>query len=202
MNKTHTTGIVVVLAAGLLLCQGCGASAKTPADLVKTMRGTGAENERRLAALHLYDTHLGEACWTADPDLSVVRDLAFAATSDPSPKVRAAALDSIRRTIGDIKLEARTALSPIAVASANAHREANRRQAADMLIDQFLTNGGVKVLEGYLSGNDTDNLVVEARHVLGSLLALDAHGKLALVIDEPVKNEIAAWAKATSAKAQ
>jgi len=195
MNKTKTSGIVVVLATGLLLCQGCGESAKTPADLVKTMRGTGPENERRLAALHLYDTYLGEACWTADPDLSVVRHLAVAATSDPSPKVRAAALDSIRRALRHVTLQGSTGLSAEAVAARNAHREANRTRAADMLVEQFLASDGVQVLEEYLSGNEADDLVVGARHVLSSLLALDASGKLDQLIDDPVKNDLAAWAK-------
>ena len=102
----------IIAAVGLALLPAPCFAADGPADLVKAMSGSTVVNERRLAALHLYDNHLHQLMWTEKPDLLLLQDLVVSATSDSSLKVRAAALDSLRRTLQDLTLNSASDVAP------------------------------------------------------------------------------------------
>ena len=192
--KTIIMCIVIVLGFGVILIASSCRKAETPAALVNTMHRAEAENDRRLAALHLFDNHLGEMRWISNPDLSPFIDLAVTATSDHSPNVRAAALDSIRRFVNDTTLKSRTGLSPKDMMLMNTNREANRKEAAAILIEHFLVDDRVKILEKHLAGKADDDLVVQTRHVLHFLLSLDSEGRLKKEMDEELQVDLNTWA--------
>ena len=185
----------IIAATGVSLLPGSSFAADGSADLVKVLSGSTNENERRLAAMHLYDNHLAELMWTATPDLSPLQELVVSATSDHSPKVRVAALDSLRRTLRDFTLNSSSHLSPEAVAARNANRQANREKAATICTKQFLAAGRLKVLEQMSEDAANEDLAVQAKHVLLYLLQLEDGAVLKAAVDGKVQNEVFVWAK-------
>ena len=180
----------IIAAVGLALLPAPCFAADGPADLVKAMSGSTVVNERRLAALHLYDNHLHQLMWSDKPDLSPVQELVVSATSDHSPMVQAAALDSLRRTLRVFTLNSSSDLSPETVAARNVSREANRKKAAAICAKQFLAAGRLKVLEQMIEDDANEDLAVQAKHVLLYMLQLEDDAVFKAAVDEKVENEV------------
>ena len=185
----------IIAAVGLALLPAPCYAADGPADLVKAMSGSTVVNERRLAALHLYDNHLDQLMWSDKPDLSPLQELVVSATSDHSPMVQAAALDSLRRTLRDFTLIRSSDLSPETVAARNTNREANRKKGAAICAKQFLAAGRLKVLEQMIADDANEDLAVQAKHVLLYLLQLEDDAVFKAAVDGKVENEVRVWAK-------
>lgn len=194
MPKASVATFIIAATGLCLLPASCFAPVGT-ADLVKVMSGSTVENERRLAALHLYDNHIAETMWTEKPDLLPLQDLVVSATSDSSLKVRAAALDSLRRTLRDLTLNSASDVAPEAVAVRNANREANRKKAAVICSKHFLAAGRLKELEQMVDSAANEDLSVQAKHVLLYLLQLDDGAVLKGAVDGKVQSEVFVWAK-------
>jgi hypothetical protein len=137
--------------------------------------------------------------WSDNPDLSPLQELVVSATSDHSPKVRAAALDSLRRTLRDFTLNSSSDLSPEAVAARNANRKANRKKAAAICAKQFLAAGRLKVLEQMIEDAANEDLAVQAKHVLLYLLQLEDDAAFKAAVDGKVESEVRVWASALGA---
>ena len=189
----------IIAAVGLALLPAPCFAADGPADLVKAMSGSTVVNERRLAALHLYDNHLHQLMWSDKPDLSPLQELVVSATSDHSPMVQAAALDSLRRTLRVFTLNSSSDLSPETVAARNVSREANRKKAAAICAKQFLAAGRLKVLEQMIEDDANEDLAVQAKHALLYMLQLEDDAVFKAAVDEKVENEVRVWAKAPGA---
>jgi hypothetical protein len=196
LNAAIARFIIAAMGLGLLPAHCFAADARadeSPAALVKVMSGSTVDSERRLAALHLYDNHLHQLMWSDKPDLSPLQELVVSATSDHSPKVRAAAIDSLRRTLRDFTLNSSSDLSPEAVAARNANREANRKKAAAICTKQFLAAGRLKVLEQMIEDAANEDLAVQAKHVLLYLLQLEDDAAFKAAVDGKVESEVRVW---------
>ena len=189
----------IIAAVGLALLPAPCFAADGPADLVKAMSGSTVVNERRLAALHLYDNHLHQLMCSDKPDLSPLQELVVSATSDHSPMVQAAALDSLRRTLRVFTLNSSSDLSPETVAARTVSREANRKKAAAICAKQFLAAGRLKVLEQMIEDDANEDLAVQAKHALLYMLQLEDDAVFKAAVDGKVENEVRVWAKAPGA---
>jgi hypothetical protein len=107
--------------------------------------------------------------------------------------VRAAAIDSLRRTLRDFTLNSSSDLSPEAVAARNANREAHRKKAAAICTKQFLAAGRLKVLEQMIEDAANEDLAVQAKHVLLYLLQLEDDAAFKAAVDGKVESEVRVW---------
>ncbi len=162
--------------------------------LAKTINGTKTEDDRRRAVLYFCRDHVEKLLWTANPDLSPVRDLLVTATADPSRMVRAAAWDTIRELTCETKLQSMEGVSQADISTMNANRKANRITASALIISELIMDEKVKVLESDFADKSNEGLRGQAGLVLYNLLSLDTEQKLRKHVSGVCQMNLKAWA--------